>query len=634
MLLKLAKKNIKMNVQNYMLYFIASIFNVAIYFVFQNIWFNKQINAFLEDDGRILILFKGASIIILIFSIIFISYFSSFFIRKRKKELALYSLFGMKKIDITKLLFLENIILGIAASILGIVFGIIISKGFMWGLLNLIGMSLNIKFELGIDAIRTTFVTFGILFLISSLYTSTMIYRFKLIDLFNSDKETENIETVSKTKCTIGAFITLVLIIMEVVLVSNIKDSRSFYINAPLTFIFALISTFMFFGTFLSFFGNRLKANKNVYYRKNNIISISSFLYRIKSNKRLLAVIALTNAVALTAISVTYSLDYNMKEIDRITYPFSYCYVSYDNKIDEKIEDIISSYPQHQITNYANIKLNKVDIEKGNAGYKNVDSAYLISESNYKEALKIKNMKYDLSIKSDKDAILLEYYGPDINSIKDKKLTISYGGMIDELEITKSSKVEPLNEMDLRPVIVVSDSVYKKYENIDNEISIIGYSVENAMVAKELTKELIKTLPPESGLSYSQDMIGVMMFTSIFLFTGIFIGLVFLSSTGSILYFKQLSEATDDKNRYHILKKIGFSKEDTKISIKKQVRAIFILPVFVGLFHSLAALIFLRSTMTLSITIPVITSIVVYALIYFLYYMITVNTYVKIVMED
>ena len=105
MLLKLAKKNIKMNVQNYMLYFIASIFNVAIYFVFQNIWFNKQINAFLEDDGRILILFKGASIIILIFSIIFISYFSSFFIRKRKKELALYSLFGMKKIDITKLLF-------------------------------------------------------------------------------------------------------------------------------------------------------------------------------------------------------------------------------------------------------------------------------------------------------------------------------------------------------------------------------------------------------------------------------------------------------------------------------------------------------------------------------------------------
>lgn len=622
MVFKLAKKNIKMNIQNYLLYFMASIFNVSIYFVFQNIWFNKEISAFLEDDGKMLMLFKGASFVILIFSIIFISYFSSFFIKKRKKELGLYSLLGMKKSDTAKMLFLENVALGFFATVFGMILGLLLSKILMGILISILGLSLNLEFKISLGAFSNTFLTFSILFIISSLYTSSMIYRFKLIDLFNSDKVTENIETENKAKNIIGAIITVILIIVEFVLVINIKDSKSFTTNVPIAFFASLIATFMFFGTFLSFIGNRIKSNKKIYYKGNNIISVSSFLYRIKSNKRLLAVIALTNAVALTSISVTYSLDYNMKEIVRTSTPFSYCYVSEDRTLDEKIQKIILSNEDHQLIKNKTVELNKVD------------NGYLISESQYKEALEAKELIYGPKLKSKEETLLVNYGPKEIELKKGDVIELSSDNINNQFKIIDRTMIEPLNAMSMGYIFMVTDEVYEAYKANYNPVYINAYSITNDMEATKLTKAIIKELPKDIYLSYAQSNKMVLLFSAMLLFIGIFVGLVFLSSTASILYFKQLAEATDDKKRYKILNKIGFSVKDTKIAIKKQVRAIFILPVVIGIIHTLIALTFLGNTIALSIKVPIATSVIVYMLIYFLYYTLTVNTYVRIVTED
>lgn len=623
MIFKLAKKNIKMNVQNYLLYFMASIFNVAIYFVFQNISFNESISKILEDDGKLLIMFKGASVVILIFSIIFISYFSSFFIKKRKKELGLYSLLGMKKSDTSKLLFLENIVLGLFATLVGIILGMFLSKILIELLVVILGVSFNLGVGWGVEprAVVNTFKTFGILFFISSIYTSSTIYRFKLIDLFNSDKETENIEINNPKKNVFGAIFTVLLILVEIVAVLNIKDSKTFAINVPLAFFASLIATFMFFGTFLNFVGNRMKSNKKLYYKGNNIISISSFLYRIKANKKLLAVIALTNAVALTSISVTYSLDYNMNEIIRLSTPFSYGYVSENKEIDTKIEKIILSNDNHQLIKSKTVELNRVD------------DFYIISESEYKAALESKGMTYEFKIKSPDETILINYGPKEIDSKKGEIIEISSGDIKNEFKIIDRTMVEPLNAMSMGYIFMLKDEVYQTYKTKYNPVFIKAYSVTNDMEATSLTKAIMRELPKDVYLTYIQNNKSVLLYTAMLLFIGIFLGLVFLSSTGSILYFKQLSEATDDKKRYQILNKIGFSSKDTKASIKKQVRAIFILPVVIGILHTLIALIFLSSTIALSVTVPIITSIVVYMIIYFLYYTLTVNTYVRIVTE-
>ena len=622
MVFKLAKKNIKMNIQNYLLYFMASIFNVSIYFVFQNIWFNKEISAFLEDDGKLLMLFKGASVVILVFSIIFIGYFSSFFIKKRKKELGLYSLLGMKKSDTAKMLFFENVVLGFFATIFGMILGLLLSKILMEILISILGISLKLGFQISLGAFINTFITFTILFIISSLYTSSMIYRFKLIDLFNSEKVTENIETENKVRNIIGAIITVILIIVEFVLVINIKDSKSFTTNVPIAFFASLIATFMFFGTFLSFIGNRIKSNKKIYYKGNNIISVSSFLYRIKSNKRLLAVIALTNAVALTSISVTYSLDYNMKEIVRTSTLFSYCYVSEDKTLDKNIQKIILSNEDHELIKNKTVELNKVD------------NGYLISESQYKEALESKGLTYEQKLKSNDETLLVNYGPKEIDLKKGDVVKLSSDNIKNQFKIIDRTMIEPLNAMSMGYIFMVKDEVYETYKANYNPIFINAYSVTNDMEATKLTKAIIKALPTDIYLSYAQDNKMVLLFSAMLLFIGIFVGLVFLSSTASILYFKQLAEATDDKKRYKILNKIGFSIKDTKVSIKKQIRAIFILPVVIGIVHTLIALTFLSSTIALSIKVPIVTSIIVYMLIYFLYYTLTVNTYVRIVTED
>lgn len=634
MLLALARKNIKGNLKNYLLYFISAVFDVTIYFAFQNIAYNNQIKEFLQQDYKMLMLFRASAIIIVIFAAIFIAYSSSFFIKKRKKELGLYSLLGLKKKDIATLIFYENMLIGSLAIILGILTGCLLSKLFIMVLLRFIGVNVYVKFAISISAIIYTVVAFGILFLISSAYVCSVIYRFELIDLFKADSLNENQGSDKVKYSVIWAFIAVILLITEAITVTNIKDSPTFYMNTPITLATAIIGTFVFFGSFLSFMGNILKNKKSLYYKGDNLISISHFLYRIKANKKLLAIIAITNAVALTSISISYSINYNMNESYHLIYPFSYCYVTTGKALDKKVETLINNYPQNEMKASAEVELVKLSGKIKDYKSLNFETVYLISEGQYVASLKSKGIKLDLKMLSSDEAILLRYGPTSLDDIKGKTLEIKADDKKSILEIVDRKMVEPLNTMEIGQVLMVKDEVYNKYYSEKNKVVLKAYTVKNNMDSNALSKDIIRIMPEGSYLSYVQDFKPTLILSSMGLFVGILIGLVFLTSTGSILYFKQLTEATDDKARYVVLKKIGISRKEIKKSIEKQVVVIFALPIIIGLFHSLLALTLLSSIIDMSIKVPIIVSVVAYISIYMSYYFITVKTYTKIVTEN
>ncbi|GAA0079259.1 ABC transporter permease [Clostridium sp. CTA-5] len=636
MLFQLAKKNIKGNFKNYFLYFISVVFNVTIYFAFQNMANNEQIKGLLEQDVKFLILFKCSAIIIAIFTAIFIWYSSSFFIKKRKKELGLYSLLGLKKKEIGRLLFYENMIIGSFALIVGVLIGGIFSKLFMMILLNFMGMNLHITFSIVGGAVLYTAITFGILFLIISINSYSIIYRFELIDLFKAESKSENKnKNNKKTKPSIIlSLFAIILLVIEGVAVINIKDSATFLTNIPIAFVASIIGTFIFFSAFLTFATNCLKNNKKLYYRGDNLISISHFLYRIKSNAKTLAIIAITNAVALTAISVTYSLDYNMKEIKKFTYPYSYAYVTTGESLDLKVEEAIEKHPENKLIKSAEVEFIKVSGKVDDFSDLNFENTYLISVSKYKHMLELKGLNSDFKMPSNSQALLLQYGPTSLDDIKGKIVNIDYKNSKNTFEIIDRKMEEPLNPMDIGPILLVQDEIYSQYVDKDNIVKLKAYSIENELDSTGLSKDLIKIMPDGVNLSYAQELKGTLVFSAMMLFVGILTGIVFLSSTGSILYFKQITEATDDQPRYSILKKIGVSKKQVKKSIQKQVIIIFALPIGIGVFHNLLALRFLSSIVDLSINVPVAISIVVYILIYLIYYLITVKTYTKIVTEN
>jgi putative ABC transport system permease protein len=159
--------------------------------------------------------------------------------------------------------------------------------------------------------------------------------------------------------------------------------------------------------------------------------------------------------------------------------------------------------------------------------------------------------------------------------------------------------------------------------------------VQDEQHTEQLTEKIQQLVPEKAQLtSFYAAYKGGMEATGMLIFMGGFLGLVFLLATGSVIYFKQLTEATADRERYIILRKIGVKKKEIKASIAKQIFFVFAMPLVVGVAHSSVALLALSNLGGLDLMMPVFISMCVYTVIYIVYYFLTVSAYSKIVMEQ
>jgi len=187
--------------------------------------------------------------------------------------------------------------------------------------------------------------------------------------------------------------------------------------------------------------------------------------------------------------------------------------------------------------------------------------------------------------------------------------------------------------------VVVPDEVYNSAKKVSETHIVKNIDVKDEKNGKVLTEKLRKAMPVGTGETEFKQPFNdfytgfheMLEATGLMMFIGLFLGLVFLLATGSIIYFKQLTEASADRNRYIVLRKVGVTKQEMKRAIAKQVGFIFAIPLLVGISHSLFALKGLKTVMPNEILIPLLMSIGVYSVIYIGYYFLTVRSYYKIV---
>lgn len=644
-LFDIAYKNIKRNFYNYFLYFASMIFSIMIYFTFTSIEYNTQVQMVVGSSISFATVFKASAIVIAIFVAIFIWYSNSFFIRKRKREVALYSILGIRKRQIGTMLFYENIVMGIAALGIGILIGSLFSKLFIMLLIRLMGFSANIVFMIPAKAVINTVIVFSILFFITSIHGYRLIYKFKLIELFKAENQGEK---APKTSVFTSIISVLLIGIGYWVYVRPISSFTIFAIL--ITLVLTVIGTFMLFSSLTLFIIKLSKKNKRRYYNGINIIGTSQLLYRIKASARTLATIAVLSAATLTAMEVSASLYYKLSVNLQENYGFTYAYASNDKALDKKVETIIAKYPENKIIdsvdmNFAKVKGQWPDLSKTSSAKQDspVDF-YIISESNYDEIADIRGLKDKIKLK-DNEAVV---FGQILN------FTSNYDYNGRTITITENNDSLPLNIVDfknlslsnsgmMRYAVVVTDEVYKKYYTADNLFRVKGYITDNKKDSEGLTNELTnllsEQLPQNNGnsltfTSYYSEYRGGLSISGIVIFIGAFLGLVFLMATGSIIFFKQLSEANDDKDRYEILRKIGVTNKEIKASISKQIFMVFALPLVIGIIHSLVASTLLSKIMRVSLTLPIIITIIAYTIIYMIYYFLTVNSYYNIVKSN
>lgn len=586
---------------------------------------------------------KSSSFVIALFSAIFIWYSNSFFTRRRKKEIGLYSLMGVKKKQIGRMLFYENTAIGVLALGAGILIGSLLSKLFAMLLVRLMGFDAVVNFVLIPKAIINTLVVFAILFFITSIHGYTIIYRFKLVELFRAEKTSEK-----EPKASLVSAIFAALLIGGGYwwYLNGLTIMNNFLLLIFGTLFSVVTGTYLLFSSLIIFVLKIAKRNRKRYFKGVNMIGTSQLLYRIKSNSKTLATIAVLSASTLTALSVVATMYYDTTTKMDKNYPFSYVYINKDVELDKRIEDAISKYPNNKLTNKIEllaVKAMGTYPQVHNTNIPQEGTIYLVSESKYNEVMKAKKMSEIKLTGKDECYIVDEWYIKGLDNgdgYTGKLMNTKIGDVENQLKIVGFAQNPLFNERMLPQFIVVKDEIYSSAAALDKYYRIMLYNTENRKDSKAQASE-VKKIIDEADLderpsafcytSYYDEYARNLSGSGLTTFIGAFLGLVFLTATGSIIFFKQLSEANDDKERYRILKNIGVSKKEVRASIGRQILFIFLLPLMVGATHSIVAVSLLNKLLGIELYIPVGGTIGLYSIIYFVYYLITVKSYNKLI---
>jgi len=640
-LFSIARKNIKKNFTNYFLYIASMIFSIVIYFTFVSLKYDQTIQATTDSSTKISSVFNAASVVLMIFVAVFIWYSNSFFTKKRKKEVGLYSLLGVRKKQIGRMLFYENFIMGILALFIGIVLGSILSKFFVALLMRVMGYDAVGNFVISSAAILNTIIVFTLITVITSIHGYRLIYRFKLIELFKAEKEGEK---EPKASIMLAIFSVILVGIGYWLALQNLLESDAwrkmgFMVTPLVILVTVILGTYLLFSTCIVFLLKILRKNKNYFWKGINLITTSQLLYRMKGNARTLTIIAVLSATTLTAVGASYSFYYNNRNNAETTNPNSMMFISQDEKTSSQIKDRISQDKKHNIIYHEiipTLQLN-VDITNLNSKISADEVEYtIISNENYNKLTKVQKRNASLSLTGNEAAALdVAYFEGLSPEYVGSTISLKVNDRSENITFKELKKFNVLNLYTSNITVVVSDEVFSKLGDGSNLVNMEAYELTNEDDAKALTKDIDSMLSEEANFSsFYTDYAQGMESTGLLIFMGGFLGLVFLAATGSIIYFKQLTEANLDKERYDILQKIGVNKKEMKKSISRQILFVFALPLIAGITHCVVALTALSRLLQTNLVIPVMICIGVYACIYIAYYFLTVNNYYKIVTKS
>lgn len=613
------------------------IFSVVIYYTFVSLQYSPEVKKAIESSDSILNIFIAGSVVLVLFVAIFIFYSNSFFTKKRKKEVGLYSLLGLRKKTIGKMLFYENIIMGGIAVMIGIIVGTILSKLFTLIVLRLLNAPVEVSFGISLDAIVNTFIVFLMISLFTSFRAYRLIYRFKLIELFRAEKEGEKVPKIS----FIAALTSIILIALSYWLGYQPPTNNIQVLTNLLLFLFCIVlGTYLLFR-FLTIYLLRLLQNKKTsYYKGTNLVGISQLIYRINGNARTLTMIALLSAVTISAISVGYSFYYTNEKQAEKEAPFSYMHISTSESVDKQIEDVIQSDREHSFIGQMDIPVIHVNGEVSSPllqDYLKNGPIKIISENTYNEALKIVGKESNIQLTGNQTIgirpLLTEYTSNDFEEhlvtlqLPNTELDLAFSAMVED-------RILPWSYPDF--AIVVSNQMFSEIAAQVTPVTIKAYEVAGEKTTKDTTVQLQKLASEEMQLiTYYNIYRKGLESGGLNLFILGFLGLVFLAATGCIIYFKQITESHEDRSRYEILRKIGVSKKEVNAVIRKQMMFVFGLPLIIGVVHGLVILQIASNIFSVligtNLTVPIVITTLLYFIIYLSYYLLTLTTVKKTV---
>lgn len=618
---KIAINNVKKSFKDYSIYFLTIAFAVCIFYSFNSIDAQKAVldmnKSQAEYMGVVTTLISYVSLFVSFILGALILYANNFLIKKRKKELGIYMTLGMSKRKISKILVSETLIVGILSLCAGLFLGVVISQGLSVFTAKLFEVEMSeFKFVISYQAIGKTILYFAIIFGMLMIFNTTIVSRYKLIDMLNAGRKNEEIKIKNPIISSIIFIISVAILVLAYYLVCKVGlNMQKIEFNASI--VLGILGTVGFFFGISGFIISMLQKNKNIYLKKLNIFITRQISSKVNTNFISMAVISLMLFITIVLLSTGLSFKSALEA--GIVAPFDVSVKLFTDE-GEKYTSV------DQVLNLA-----KYDVKDNNAIFFN---AYKIDGPDVNSILKnysVGEFKKNLDNGKERWGYIEAIKLSDFNKIRQLQGKSTFTMNEDEVMLLsnlKSVKSSVENMINLKGTVDLNGKQYKvantEYLNdaiwnsgvaadkliliinddFDENISLsnaymdVNYKNSNEEAIQNDIENTFKNLKNNDELrslpilSYTkQDLYNVRKgLSTTILYVGLYLGIIFLIASAAVLALQQLSEASDSSDRYKALKKIGATEKMIDKAIFKQTVIYFIMPLGLAIVSSIVGI--------------------------------------------
>lgn len=634
----LALSNIRGNWRSYSAFFLSSVFSVMIFYIYAAFLYHPEvISGYIMAASKIRTGMVFCEYIIVIFSFLFVLYSNSAFLKTRQQEFGLFSLFGMTKVQLRKLVIYENATIAFMAIVVGIGLGMLFSKLFFMALTVLLKLEETIPFAAPVKAIGLTAGGFFVLFMLISIWTALRIGRTEIVDLLKAARKPKGQLVFSPWLVAVSVFCLVAAYGMALAM-----NSGTFIILALPILVTVVIGTYFLFTQLSILLLRFIQKRASVYYKRTNMIVFAQLGYKIRDNARILFIVSILSAVIMTALGTVYILQIGGKKGILENSPFTLAYSETGLNTHEVIDPaelkrIVAedSFTITKEAKAAGVLINRYAIQWGDEEFRDSESnALILSATDYN---KLAEATGQPSIQPENGKVILvsPFFRKDTKPSGVVKGSVN--GKTAQFDISGVSNAKVMNWLQSNYYTFVMDdfSYIELTSGVpeDQLFTMYGYELSDWENAAATADKLSKQVPEEhqgqidfrraGNLEKMNEMV------SLTLFIGMFISLLFFIASGSMIYFKLFTELQEDQAQFRALTRIGMTKGEIRKIVVTQVGIVFFVPVVVGISHALFAMKALDNMMESSNWIYSFIVIGIYIAMQTLYFLVACSSYMK-----
>lgn len=670
--LRLAWSNLKNSRQFYLPYVIAGMLSAMMFYTMCAIQGNDGLSKMRGGSSVQIVLYFGV-VVVGVFVSIFLFYTNSFIMKRRKKELGVYNILGMEKIHVAKIMAWETVFSFLIAVGGGLITGIVFQKLLTMFLYRLTGLEAAIPFYISGWGCLHTAEMFGAIYVCILLYNLMQIRFSNPVELLHSGNTGEREPKTKIIQAVLGILCIVTGYYIAITTDNPVKAVSLFFVAVMLV----IVGTYFLFNAGSIAFLKLLRKNKRYYYQTRHFTTVSGMIYRMKQNAVGLANICILSTMVLVVISMTVCMYAGIEDELKTQYPAELELIFYDpdgqqdaqtfNRMADEIERVIKEN-------------GRVITGKQKGSY--VGTAVAMAGNKItaldRSAMDFSNM-YVLEIMT-KDGFE-EYMQETIPDIPDGSVAVMMDSVYEQDTIVMGNTEYPVEQsmkfpirnavsefVDGSVILIVKDEnalenmrkqlaameteAYGEERTVDltyvMNFDMSGTGEEKIACANAVRERVSEWQNDETNpktmrldcnvISRAEGHIDYETSNGGLLFLGLFLGSMFLMITVLIIYYKQISEGYEDKERFAIMEKVGMSNEEVKATIRSQVRMVFFLPLATAACHLAAAYPMLKKLLALVSLYNGILfawclagTVLVFGLIYLAVFIITSKSYYKIV---